>query len=473
MKIKIPIDEIKYNSSSYVDPNSRVFEWKNEIYRAISKDKEQFYLSFFQSKLFADLQTKGWMIGTQITEYSLDGYAFVVKHDRIPFLSYCVEWPAVMLKDAALLTLKVCQELAGRNLSLQDAYPWNVYYNYADPVFIDAGSIVEAPQELIWTPYQQFCQFFLYPLYLSSAGLSQAAKTMLFDYINGISEENVIRMLPFIYKLIHPQVLKRVVMPYWLGAVMQNMTGKMKAFTKEISNKIDLAKIRIKFLKELISDVNNIKLPIKSSNWHKYYGDDEWSSLNGEAERNQKQQLIVEIIGRLKPDSVLDMACNRGLFAIQAASMGSRVIAFDKDENCVAQLYLDAKEKGLKILPLVMDVLNPTPAFGWNSRQFPSAVERFQSEMVFAFAIIHHLVFRQYQNFDRIAEMLSAYTKNWVLVEFPLPEDEKVKAMWLDRCSWYNMENFTRSLGAYFIIEGVYDSFPSTRKILLCQKKLK
>lgn len=475
MKTTIPKSEIRFNPSSYVDPNARVFEWQGIIYRAISPEKAELYKSLCESDFFADLQKKKKIVGTQLTDYSLDGFVFVFKHERIPFISYCVEWPALMLKDAALLTLDICQNLAERKLSLQDAYPWNVYFNWTQPVFIDVGSIVDAPEDLLWTPYQQFCEFFLYPLYLTSIGFSQLVRSMLFNYLGGIREEIFIKLIPLSYKLMRPKMFLRVVLPHWLERIFPEAPQKIQKillpFTKEIAKKTDFAKLRRKFLKALVDEVRSIKIPIVKTNWFKYYGENFSISLLSCSEWDQKQRIVSQILERINPRSVLDIACNRGWFSMLAASKGCEVVAFDNDEHCISQLYLDAKKQNMKILPLVMDVLNPTPAFGWNAHQFPSAIERFRCEIVFAFALVHHLVFKQWQNFDRISETLSAFSKKWVLVEFPLPEDDKVKEMWTDRCNWYNIENFIKSIKVNFDVEEIFDSYPVTRKLILCQKK--
>ncbi len=468
----IPRIEVVFNKSSYVDPNARVFEWQGEIYRGIVREKEEFFSSLVKSETFNSLQRKGWLINTAISGHSLAGYAFVLKHERVPFLSYCVEWPAVMLRDAALLTLNICYELAASALSLQDAYPWNVYFKFTRPVFIDIGSIVEAPADLLWTSYQQFCQFFLYALYLSSAGNALVARKLLSDYLQGIEEGTIVKMLPLLYKLRNPKICQRVVFPYWLEKVFpnNNLQSRLAPLIQATLKKIDLTKLRLKFLDQLIKEVAAISLPRQKTPWSDYYGADFAYGLENSAGWNQKQKAVAQILEQLRPKSVLDVACNRGWFSLLAASKGCQVVAFDRDENCIAQLYYDAKENNARVLPLIMDLLNPTPAFGWNAAQFPSAIDRFRCELVFAFAIVHHLVFKQLQNFDRVVETLNSFTGKWLLLEFPSPEDEKVKGMWQERCSWYNLDNLNLALAKHFKIIKVVDSYPATRKLILCEK---
>ena len=58
----------------------------------------------------------------------------------MPFVSYPYEWTFSMLKDAALLQLRVTREALSVDLALKDATPYNVQWRGAQPVFIDVGS---------------------------------------------------------------------------------------------------------------------------------------------------------------------------------------------------------------------------------------------------------------------------------------------------------------------------------------------
>lgn len=103
---------------------------------------------------------------------------------------------------------------------------------------------------------------------------------------------------------------------------------------------------------------------------------------------------------------------------VRAARTGGKVIAFDSDASCVSQLYREASSRKLNVQPLVMDLLNPTPAFGWRNQRYPSAIQRLKADMVFAFAVVHHLVISQWQNFDRVVQLLSDFAPVHLLVEF-------------------------------------------------------
>src|SRR5262245_54280963 len=167
--VQIPSSEIRWISESFIDPSGRVFEWRGDIYRMIRSSYTPFWQSLFDKGIVQELVGEQLIVNSELTEYKLNAHELVIRHQKIPVASYCFEWSPSMLKEAALLTLELCIRLAEKELTLQDAHPWNILFDGHNPVFIDLGSIIPARQDIIWAPYQQFCNFFLFPLYLYSA----------------------------------------------------------------------------------------------------------------------------------------------------------------------------------------------------------------------------------------------------------------------------------------------------------------
>ena len=95
-------------------------------------------------------------------------WAAVLKHAKIPVISYPYEWPFGMLKDAALLHLKLMLSALDAGMILKDSSAYNIPFAGAAPVFIDIPSFeVLSPGEP-WIGYRQFCELFLYPLMLQA-----------------------------------------------------------------------------------------------------------------------------------------------------------------------------------------------------------------------------------------------------------------------------------------------------------------
>jgi hypothetical protein len=157
---------------SFRDPESRVFYAGDDVFRALSPDG----LSDFEA-----LEATGLLDGERVvpTERA-DGIAdagdllvhrpaAVLRHERIPFVSYPYEWTFSMLKDAALLQLDLLLEALGHDMVLKDSTPYNVQFKGARPTFVDVGSFERLREGEPWVGYRQFCMLYLYPLLLQSA----------------------------------------------------------------------------------------------------------------------------------------------------------------------------------------------------------------------------------------------------------------------------------------------------------------
>jgi len=470
---EITESEARFDPASYVDPNSRLFRWNGGIYRAIVKEHDAFYSSALGSQWFGDLQESRKIVETSETDLHLEGYGKIYQHREIPFISYCPEWPAPMLQKAAILTVELSLKLIKHNLTLQDAYPWNILFEGTKPIFIDIGSITPYSDKYLWLPYQQFCNFFLFPLYLYGTGLYTPTRSMLLNFIEGISHEDCDFMLPLSFRVKHPSILTTLELPIFAMDLIKRLNIETKITNAPPDlKKGDLIQAKTGFLKGLLKKVKAITFPRKTTAWSEYVQGE--VSYDKENEWSKKQKLVRKILKELNPSSVLDVACNKGWFSALAAKNGASVIAVDTDETSVSEVFQMADREDLNILPLVMNILNPTPSFGWCLKQFPSAMDRIKTDMVFAFALVHHLVFSQWQNFGRITELFDAFTKKWLLIEFVPKDDEKALILQSRKnldFSWYTLDNFIQALNVRFSKVEVFDSYPEGRKILLCTKQ--
>jgi SAM-dependent methyltransferase len=231
------------------------------------------------------------------------------------------------------------------------------------------------------------------------------------------------------------------------------------------------APARQAFFEALKRDVQSLHFAPPKSRWSQYYED--INAFFDPAHFNAKQRVIAELLDRCKPRTVVDIGCNQGGYAILAAQAGARVVAFDTDDDSVAALYRMAKLKNMLILPLVADVLYPSPQAGWRGLEFPPATERFRSQMVFALALVHHLAITQIQTFGRIVQTLADYTEDWLVTEFvPLGDPRSQELLLTNRrdMSWYSLDNFLDALKIVFRQVETFPSYPVGRTLCFCQK---
>ncbi len=464
-----PKQERSAHPGSYVDPAGTLYEIDGKILRGIRPAFAEFYAKLL-SQPFLQALLGSQVVETTIAHEGLGDYPLTLEHKRIKPVSFCYEWPAPMLKDAALHTLEICLDLTEHGLILQDAYPWNILFEGTTPVFVDFTSIIPENEHLLWVAYDQFCRFFLYPLVLAACGREKLARILLFDSINGISPFEFEQYLPKQALLRMPWLLWRFYLPRLLQLIIQKTQNDkllVEASTKMQPNR----EARRAFLDSLRRTIQQLPLAKHKSRWSQYYTDLE--SFTRPATFNPKQTTVARLLKEYQPKTVTDIGCNQGGYAILAAQAGAKVVAFDSDSASIALLYQLVCERNLNILPLVIDLLNPSPASGWRNKQFAAAPQRLNAEMTFALAVVHHLAITQRQTFERIVPALADYADKWLLTEFvPLDDPRSVELMVTNQreMGWYSLENFITQLQTTFSQVETFASYPEGRTLILCTR---
>jgi ribosomal protein L11 methylase PrmA len=161
--------------------------------------------------------------------------------------------------------------------------------------------------------------------------------------------------------------------------------------------------------------------------WHDYYSFSSYSS----AALENKRRLVAEMLDQVrpKPTSVWDLGANVGLFSRIASERGIPAISFDIDPGAVETNYLESVAKGeANILPLVLDLTNPSPGLGWENQERMSLPERGPADVVFALAFIHHLAISNNVPLRKLAVFFSRFC-NWLIIEFVPQADSQVQKL--------------------------------------------
>ena len=473
--VKISPDEIEFHPYSYGDPNGQLFYYKDGLYRGITAKNANFYRQLFKDGIIQRLIAKGLFVETELTDLRLDGYEFVVKQRLLPFVSYPYEWCAEMLKDAALLMIDLTAELNRQKLLIQDVHSWNIIFDGCRPVYVDFGSIIPADKEMsFYYMYDEFLRFFIYPLKIMAEGHESIARCLLHNYDDGVLESDVAALvfgksLEYKTKKLLTTSLyaaKRCV-PYFLRSKLKK--NMMPALRSEFMSHV--YRRQTDFMNKARREIESITIPFKPTVWSQYYKEEGWHPpLTPSEQWNQKHRSFYKVLSDLKPYSFLDIGCSTGWYSRLAALLGCEVVAFDTDEAAVRELYRKAKEDKLSIQPLVMSFANPSPGYGACNKSIAPAIERLKCDMVFAGALVHHIVFRKNLIFKQIAEEFSVFSKKWLLVEFVPREDENVQRWLSEKHSWYTLDNFISAIKQYFKSVKIYPSYPEPRILLLCEK---
>jgi hypothetical protein len=450
--------------SSFRDPSGFIFEKDGAIYRQVNLVFRENFDLFISSGCYTHLVKNGLLIPHEKIDQNLTGdpsWYTTLKPERIQFISYPYEWSFDMLKDAALLTLRLMKETLPFGIVLKDATPYNIQWYEGKFVFIDTLSF-EKYEETPWIAYRQFCENFLGPLLII-----HYAKTPLHQlqmaWPDGIPLDIIKSLLPgrskfSFHTYLHIHLHQKV--------VTRQRHGRYANTEKFSRQKL------VNLISSLELLVNKLRLNANQSTWSEYY--DEASLRNNYLQ--EKKDIINRWLKRLGTiKTAADLGCNKGEFSRLLATKGIYTIATDYDPYCINELYQSIKIGSEKnIQPLIVDLANPTPSLGFNNTERSSFYNRLDAELVLALALIHHLTIGKNIPLDKIASVFHQASRH-LIIEFVPKEDAKIKMMLQhkkDIYPDYSEENFVASFSKFFSIEEK-QAIPGSVRTLYLLKKIK
>jgi SAM-dependent methyltransferase len=452
--------------SSFRDPDGYVFSYEGIVYRQIAPSYKTDYEQLMNSGLYASLVQKGLLVAHEdVTLERVKSIPYVLAHkiicpQQLSFISYPSTWSFGMLKDAALLTLKTQKLALQHKMILKDASAYNVQFVGSIPIFIDTLSFTAYTEGSAWAGYRQFCQHFLAPLALM-AHTDVSLNNLFITHLEGIPLPLAAKLLPFktrfnVHLFLHIHLHARTQINYQ-NKKINTSSGRMS------SQKI------LNIVESLISAIEKLNWTNKKTEWADYY--DTSVSANY---RSNKSQAVKDCLRDINPQRVLDLGANDGVFSRFAAEMGAEVFSFDVDPACVEANYQQlTKEKNTKITPLVVDVTNPEPSFGWNNTERPRLFDRLKVDTIMALALIHHLRISNNTPLSKIAEFFSFYCQH-LIIEFVPKSDDKVQRLLQNRMDIfddYTVDGFKSAFRDYFTIEKTIN-FEDNNRILFLMKKV-
>jgi hypothetical protein len=150
---------------------------------------------------------------------------------------------------------------------------------------------------------------------------------------------------------------------------------------------------------------------------------------------------------------VWDLGANIGQFARIAATNADYVVALEKDPLCVERLYQElARERNNRILPLVLDLADPSVNRGWRGIERRAITNRAQPDLTLCLALIHHLVIGANVPLRDLVHWLAGLRCE-VVIEFVARDDPMAQRMLRrkeDPYPEYCEANFERCLAEHF-----------------------
>jgi hypothetical protein len=457
--------EINYKiiKGSFRDPCGIVFFHNGRVYRQVNKVYRENYDHLMNSGLYKKLVDLGLLIHHDEAniDYATNDDAYKILQPRMfPFISYPYEWCFSQLKDAALVTLKIQKIALDYEMTLKDASAFNVQFLMGKPVFIDTLSFEKYREGQFWIAYRQFCQHFLAPLALISyrdVRLHQLFRV----YIDGIPLDLASSLLPY-----------RSWIRFPLLSHVHLHAKSQKHFSSKTVGTTDRKMSRRAFwgvVDSLESFINKMTWRPQSTEWADYYEDTNYSP----AAFNHKKALVSEWLDNIDSKNVWDLGANIGTFSRISADRGIQTISLDIDPGAVEKNYLDCREREeINILPLLIDLTNPSPNLGWEHLERLSFLDRGPVDLVLALALIHHLAISNNLTLGKIASFFNRICKS-LIIEFVPQSDSQFQRLRLTRdsdFSNYTQEFFEKEFSKYFIIKKAEKIRNSVRTFYLMQK---
>ena len=130
-------------------------------------------------------------------------------------------------------------------------------------------------------------------------------------------------------------------------------------------------------------------------------------------------------------------------------------------------------KKDQNILPLVLDLTNPSPSLGWNNSERDSFGLRGPVDMALALAVIHHLAISNNVPLTQLADFFAAHCK-WLAIEFVPKSDSQVRKLLTSREDIfpnYTHEGFESAFSTRFVIRKSVPVRDSERTLYLLERK--
>lgn len=449
---------------SFRDPSGFLFTRRGELYRQVNRVYADHYERLITSGLYQKLVKAGLLVPHTEVDIPPEDAAQalkILKPEVVPFISYPYEWCFGQLKDAALTTLNIQKRALKYGLSLKDASAYNIQFYQGRPALIDTLSFEIYREGEPWVAYRQFCQHFLAPLALMAYRDVRLGQ-LLRIYIDGLPLDLVRALLPArtrwnlgLYTHIH------------LHAKAQRRYADVSLAEARAGRRMSKQAL-LGLLLSLENTVQKLRWEAGGTEWAEYYDRTNYTQTAFE----HKRQLVSTWIEQVTPRQVWDLGANTGLFSRLASKREIYTVAFDVDAAAVERNYQQAKaEKDAHLLPLMLDLTNPSSAMGWHHRERASFLQRGPADLVVALALVHHLAISNNVPLEALTAFF-AESGRWLIVEFVPKSDSQVQKLLRSREDIfpdYTRQGFEQAFGQRFKIHQAVPLRESERWLYLME----
>jgi SAM-dependent methyltransferase len=453
-------------TGTFRDPQGRLFRDGNRILREVHPEYVDSVLAWLRSPLACRWMQAARMIPTDVLR-SERGQPALLQHERVFFPSYPWEWTSGQWKNAASLTLNLCEEAVEEGYVLKDATPLNVLFSGPRAVFVDVLSFEKRdPRSPLWIAYAQFVRTFLLPLAAYAyLGWPLAATQHRRD---GYESADLAPWLPLTRRWRRP-LRSLVALPMLLERGFFRKSATVKSYRPAVSEEVSALVIR-RTIRAARKILDLLPTQPRSSRWSRYT---ETACHYTPADHAAKQEFVRRSLNRIRPSRVLDVGANTGVYSRIAAMAGAEVVSWDTDVRATDINWQESLGSGMSILPMVADFARPTPAVGWQNSENFSLLSRARNQFdcVLMLGILHHLLVADQIPASLIVNQLAEISTRWAVLEWIPSGDSQFVGLCRGREALYrhlSEDFFTQVLSRRFAIRD-RERLPNGRTLWLVE----
>jgi lambda repressor-like predicted transcriptional regulator len=459
---------LRRSAASFRDPDGYVFQHEGEWYRYVAHTYQETYDHLIESGLYERLVNENLLVPHQevvtdlISTTRQQPYK-ILKPSQIDVITYPYEWSFSQLKEAAMVTLKIQKIAQAYEMSLKDASSFNIQVFKGHPVLMDTLSFTKQPSTQPWLAMGQFYRHFLWPL----LAMCHADVNFNKQFLLNLDGFKIDTLQPWFglkswFKL---STLVHVHLHYWVAKLSSK--GTVKDRPKQMTLNANGLRMILDRMQRLIEklDINH------NSIWKEYYQNTNYHDkafLDKEAE-------VKSFIQDHKGCELIDFGANNGHFSRLAEKECRRIYALDFDPMAIDHLYRNlSSDSKHKIIPIIVDLSNPTPGIGWHNQERQGILSRLPNNSAgLVLALTHHLHISYNINFMLQAKFFSQYCDS-LLIEFVHPDDSQVIKLLNNRYddpTDYSQVDFEAAFTTYFDIKRAHPVQDARRHLYYLKRK--
>ena len=454
-KMNIRLEDVEFIQSRQRDEVGEVFSYEGRLFRGVFQGSSELVRYYFESGFIREIVAQQYFPPTHISEFTNAKYAFILEHEKVSPILYPQEWSYSMLKDAAIMVLKVAEIARRYGLNMKDCHGLNVLFKCNKPIFVDLGSFHFNSEGISgWEAHSEFLCCYFYPLFIWSNGCDYTAKLSIFSANLTPHTEHYIYKYRFL-RYLSSEILKVFIRIRFIVPNLANLPlTKINKFKdrKLVMNVLKISKLLATYLTRDNQDLLALRKRINALT--KRETDSDWKSYHDvPLTKSNRFDEIIEIINVHAPDALtaIDIAGNQGRFAraLMERSKISQVICQDLDEQAIDSGYKKERGNHKSDKRLIFTNYNSMAPILKSGASPPW--QRFKSDMVISLALLHHLILTQGYSPKYVLSEFAKYTRKYACIEF-MPKGLWIKGGNVSVPDYYSVDWFREYFKNYFSI---------------------